>query len=204
MTQQPPQANIPQTPPLPQPAPPVGDFSYKGELKKAIEIIKLNEKVMGTVAKDAKAFNVAIGIIVLAGVASFVGMYLQFGKFASMSGLFGVSLFSLIQSAIFGVLMYVGFIWVLAFIAQKQGSKVTFQELLRVLGYGNLIGWAAIIPLLGIVGIWNVVIAYKSLVVVGGLKGEKAIFTLLGGVLAMIAVITLVGLFGLNTPYGLY
>lgn len=164
-----------------------GKFSVGDEFKNAIEIAKLNSKVIHSVATRKTTTAAAVLFIILATVAMNLGIYMQFARFEflrpSMSWL------------LINGLIYVIFMIVLIFVYDIVASQVfkgkgSFGELFRVLGYGSAVMILGIIPMLGtIAGLWYLVITYKALTEIKKLNPANSVLTIIiaiviGGVIS--------------------
>jgi hypothetical protein len=136
---------------------PAGTFYY---LRRAIEIIKLNQQTMAQVAIDANALRFGVAVTAIGGALAFIP-----GK--SMAGVFVGALFSILALFLFS-----GFVHM--FCGYSKG-KEEYLGFARVVGLSGILDWTVIIPLLGIVTtIWSVVIAIIAAQVVYQSTGARA------------------------------
>ncbi len=170
-------------------------MGFQDAVKKGVEIVKLNRAAYREVALDPEAFAQALLITVLVGVAialsppSFAFWHLFLWPVRALAGLF-------IGTAI------------LHFVATIFGGRGDYMVLLRVVGVGNVVGWARVIPFLGvIVQLWSIVIAVVALEELYQLDRTKAILCVvipaaailvLGGILMMFISFAALGAFFLG------
>ena len=166
-------------------------MDFKKYFQQGIEIVKLNEKTIDTVAKDKKATNMAILFFAIGG------------------GILGLLTFNP-AAFIFGALFTAGFsfIWtgILHLLAKILGGKAGFMEFYRPLGIGNILSWLAFIPVLGqIIWLWTIVIEIFVLRKVHKLTTLKAVIIVLLPLILLLAIIFVVAatfLVGLFTLIG--
>lgn len=138
-------------------------------LKKGLEIIKLNEKVMGDVAKDQKATGMAVLFIAIAGVAMAIGTFMWMGIiFYPIAVLIG---------------SFIG-VGILHLFAKLFGGKGAFMDLYRVFGIGYILSWISVIPVVGpmisgIAGLWMIVVSIIAVRKVHSLSTGKAVAVVL-------------------------
>lgn len=149
-------------------------MDFKKYFQQGIEIVKLNDKTIDTVAKDKKATNMAILFFAIGG------------------GILGLLTFNP-AAFIFSALFTAGFsfIWtgILHLLAKIFGGKAGFMEFYRPLGVGSIISWLSFIPILGqIIGLWTIVIEIIVLKEVHKLSTLKSVIIVL---LPLIVIFTL-------------
>lgn len=133
-------------------------MDLQSELKKALNIALLDEKVMQSVAADKNLTRFAIGIMLTSALIGAAGnvLFPRFTGFILYRPDWGTAL----ASALGSFVMTVALVYLSAFFAQKFfESKVHGEELLRVSGYGSVVGLLAILPQLSALSsLWNLVI----------------------------------------------
>ncbi|MCK4306139.1 MAG: YIP1 family protein [Candidatus Eisenbacteria sp.] len=140
-------------------------MGFQDAVKKGIEIVKLNREAYREVASEPAAFTQALIITGLAGVAMWL-CPVAFTAWGVITGPLKALLALFIGTAI------------LHFVAILLGGKGDFMALIRVLGVGRVLGWAAIIPVLGwIVNLWSLVMAVVAVEEIYGLDRTKAIMS---------------------------
>jgi hypothetical protein len=141
---------------------PVGIFHY---FRRAIEIIKLNQQTMVQVAGDPNALGFGIAVTAIGGALAFIP-----GK--SLAGVFIGALFSVLA-----LFLFAGFVHM--FCGYSRG-KEEYLGFARVMGFGGVLDWTVIVPLLGAVTtIWSVVIAVVAAQVVYQSTGVRATLAVL-------------------------
>ena len=145
-----------------------GEFEPASTLdyfRKAIEIIKLNQRTMAQVARDTNALRFGIAVTALGGALAFIP-----GK--SLSGVFIGALFSILS-----LFLFTGFIHL--FCGYSKG-KEEYLGFARIIGLTGILDWTVIIPLVGlVVTIWSVVISIVAAQVVYHLTGARATLAVL-------------------------
>jgi len=151
-------------------------MTFTDYFKKGIEIVKLNAAAMTETAKDSGAFNMALLFIVLSGVAGAIGVLNPVG----------IIVFPIV--ALIWAFIWVGILHILA---RLFGGKAGYTELFNPMGLSSILGWIAVIPVIGpflsgIAGLWGIVV---TVVVV------KSVHSLSTGKAAAVVLIPLVILF---------
>lgn len=146
-----------------------GDFMDFNEGKKyfmqGLEILKLNAKTAEGVAKDEKATGYAIIFVLIAGLTQAIGTF-------NLPGLVALPITTLVIS-FFGI-------GILHVLAKLFGGTAAFMEFYRTMGVGYVGVWIAVIPflgpiLMGLVGLWYLVVHVVVLKAVHKLTTGKAI-----------------------------
>ena len=134
-------------------------------LKKAIEIVKLNQSVMSQVAGDPNAIRFGIAVAAIGGALAFIpGNYL--------AGLLIGALFS-----IFALFLFAGLVHI--FCGYSKG-KHEFMGFVRIIALSSIIDLAFVIPFAGLaVTVWSVVISIVAAQEVYHLTRGKATFIIL-------------------------
>ena len=134
-------------------------------LKKAIEIVKLNQSVMSQVAGDPNAIRFGIALAAIGGALAFIP-----GK--NLAGLLVGALFS-----IFALFLFAGLVHI--FCGYSKG-KPEFMGFVRIIALSSIIDLAVVIPFAGLaITIWSVVISIVAAQVVYYLNRGKATFIIL-------------------------
>jgi hypothetical protein len=166
-----------------------------GSLNKAIDIVKLNGPVAAEVGRDEQSLQPGLVFIAGSGLAAGLSTIFQHG---GVGGLIAAPI-----TAIIGYFVGVGILHLVATIA--FGAKGDFMSLLRAESHASIIGWAQIVPFIGVIaGLWHIPVTVVILQNVYGMPREKAIgtvaviagfFLLLGLVLVLFFGALLGGLF---------
>jgi len=172
------------------------------ELKSAWEVALLKHKTMQAVAADKAKTPYAFGILVVAAIASGLGMKFFGGFFSPGWGYtLGMMVYQII-SAIIGI-------YVMSIVAKSIfKGHAKHDEFFRVLAFGMIVTWLAIFPPLSIVGgIWALVILFVTLKLIHKLTTGGAIGTILVTIIAMALVMMILtpvfGMLGIgNFGYG--
>lgn len=156
------------------------------ELRTALNVALLKHNVMHSVASDKKKTTFALGILVVAALASGLGLKF-FGGFISPS--WGMVL----SMALYQVISAIIGIYVLSLVAKSIfKGQAKHDAFFRVMAFGMIVTWLAIFPPLSIIGgIWALVIVFVILKVVHKLTTGGVIGTLLVSIIAM-ALISLI------------
>lgn len=139
-----------------------------GNLKKAIDIVKLDGAVAAEVARDERSFQPGLVFIAVSGLAMGVS------GLASHGGVGG-----LITGPIMALIGYFVGVGILHLVATVVfGGKGDYLSLFRAESHAAIIGWAGIIPFIGaIIGLWHLPVSVVILQNVYGMTREKAIAT---------------------------
>jgi len=150
------------------------------EIKTALNVALLKHNVMHSVASDKKKTSYAFLILVIAALASGLGLKF-FGGFISPS--WGMVL----SMALYQVISAIIGIYVLSLIAKSIfKGHAKHDEFFRVVAFGMIVTWLSIYPLLSIVGgIWALVVIFVALKVVHKLTTGGTIGALLVTIVAM-------------------
>lgn len=171
-------------------------MNFKKELSRAVKIAKLDIHAMHSVAQDKEATGPALTMIVLASMAGAIGSFAFPVRYGPV--VYRPTLFEAFSHALIGFVLVLGLIYGLHLLADHffKGQN-SFESFLRVMGYGYVIGFLNVFPVLTlVVAIWMVVILIKSLVEVKKLTAEHAVISF---VIAVVSLFVLFGLFqGLN------
>jgi hypothetical protein len=166
-----------------------GKFEMGKEFMNALEVLKLNTKKMHDISQRKTTATAAFLFIVLAAIAMNLGIYLSFLRFDFIRP----SFVSLLISGVIYIVLTIIMIFIYDFVGSRFfKGKGNYGELFRVLGYGNLVLVAGIIPMLsGLAGIWYLVVSYMALRTVKKLNPMHTIFTILitvivGGALSVL------------------
>lgn len=150
------------------------------ELKKALNLALLDEKTMQSVAADKNATKFAIGLMLATALIAAAGnvLFPRFTGFILYRPDWGTALGSALGSFIMSLVL----IYLSAFLSQKFfNSKVQGDELLRVFGYGRIVGILAILPqLAGLSSLWSLVIFAAALKRVAKLEWGGVVIIMIG------------------------
>ena len=144
-------------------------MAFVDNIKKGIEIIKLNKEVSKEVAKDENATMMGILIVALAGVAAAVG------------GLNPLIILFAVPAVLFGSFIGVGIYHILA---KLFGGTADFMEFYRATSHTYVAQWISAIPMLGfflspLIMLWMIVVNVVILESVHELSRGKAIMVVL-------------------------
>ena len=208
-------------------------MDIKDSIKKAIAIIKLDEKVIGKVSKDKDTWKVGLIIIAIGSILSAIASHFMSDKASSAFDILGApemaevakttSITSIITApigSIIGTLIIVGIIFL---IAKLFGGKSTYKELFQPVSFASILSWLGILNLIigvgnfinFLAGIWSLVVLIVIVRKINSFTTGKAIFIVLIPliILAVIAIIILIisltllgtGALGLSTlPNGMF
>ncbi len=153
------------------------------ELKTALNIALLKHKDMNAVAADKNKMVYAFGILIVAALASGLGL-----KF--FGGFFSPSWVMFLSMAVYQVISAVIGIYVLSIVAKSIfKGQAKHDAFFRVMAFGMIVSWISIFPPLSIVGgIWALVIVFVVLKVVHKLTTGGVIGSLLVTIVAMAIV----------------
>lgn len=183
-----------------------GKFCIKTEFMNAIEILKLNEKKMQEVA-TSKTAAIAALLFILAGiVAMSLGQYFMFSWLRPSVGYLLLSMAYNLVGVIVGI-------FAINFVAnQFFKGKGNFGQLFKVMGYAYIavipFVLVAVSPVLMsilslVVGIWMIVVSFKTMAVIKKTNVLNTIFTfLIVGVAFAIISTVIVRVFGLGYGFG--
>jgi hypothetical protein len=169
-------------------------MTFTESVKEAWEIVKLNREAYRRTAMNPESFTWALVITALAGVSSGLG--------PAMIG--SVGFIWAPVAALVGLFIGVGVMHLLATLFGGQGD---FMGLFKICGFGRIIGWAGVVPVLGgLVQLWMLPIVFIGLQEHYKLDSTKAIvvmviplilFGILGAILggALIGALIMGGAF---------
>lgn len=170
-----------------------GKFDLVRELKVAINIVKIRTEDIHAVAIKKSAALPALLMIIAGILAIQLGEYLNVVKM----GILAPSISFFLTSFIIFFISTFALIFVYEFIGTKVfKGKGDFGQLFRVIGYGNLILVASIIPIFrGIAFMWYAIVVYESIKHVKGLNPLKSILTILISTVIVGVVAAIISLF---------
>ncbi|MBN1258564.1 hypothetical protein JXA05_02300 [Candidatus Peregrinibacteria bacterium] len=153
------------------------------ELKTALQVILFNEKAMHEVAADKNKTKFGFAVIIVAAFLGVIGQQLFMGWLKPSFG-YGLMM---------GVTQIIGVtigIYVISFVAVKIfKGQVKHDAFFRVAAYGMLLGWASIIPMLGIISaLWGLALLFVILTKVHKVTVGGAIGTILISLVVLMAV----------------
>lgn len=158
----------------------MGKDTFVAELKTALDVALLKDKAIHHVASDKKKTNYAFAILIIAALISGIGLKFFGGFFSPSWGMvLSMAIYQLI-SAIIGI-------YVLSLIAKSIfKGHAKHDAFFRVVAFGMIVTWLAIIPVLSLVGgIWALVVIFVALKVVHKLTTGGAIGSILVTIVAM-------------------
>lgn len=171
--------------PATTPEPPL---QLQQELERAWGVLRLQPQRMLQVASGVRdALEVAIVFLVIGAVLSYVGGIITPISINGRS----IAYSALRQLATVAVqlLLTVGLIGVMTLVARAFRAPVTFQQLFRVLGYASIVFVLTVFPQFLILALgWWFTIAYVALRSLGQLDGDRALLTVLVGVITLFVV----------------
>lgn len=139
--------------------------------KRAMEIVKLNQRAMAQVAGDPNAIRFGIAVTAIGGALAFVP---------------GNSLAGLLVGAFFSILALFLFTGFVHLFCGYSKSRQEFMGFVRIIGLSGIIDWAVVIPFAGLaITIWSVVISIVAAQQVYQLTRGKAIFIVLTSALIL-------------------
>ncbi len=138
-------------------------MSFVEAIHQGIEIVKLNRGAYRRVAADPEAFSPALMITAIVGIAIWLP--------PRADSIFGIITLPLLQV----VFLFVASA-ILHFVATLFGGRGDYMVFLRVFGVSRVLGWARVVPVIGVViDMWSVVIAAVAVEELYGLERTKAI-----------------------------
>ncbi len=168
-------------------------FAY---VKHGIEIVALDRKSIKTVAKDKKATNMGIIILLIAG-------------FLSVAGLYGIQGYyqALVMAPLFTLVMFVLGVGILQVFVRLFGGINKYPELFRVLSHSAVMCWLwlfLIIPILGdilnwIVLIWGIIVTIVAVETLNNMKRVRAIIAVIIPFVVAAIVLALVYMLALRS-----
>lgn len=151
-------------------------MSLQKEFSDAIEVVKRNASVMEDVAKRENSTRVGFIILFISVIANTLGLFLSKNSNLDFSNPRFI-IFSLVS----GILMPVAGIMIMHYIATLKGGLGKFEEFLRVILRGYILGWLGIIPLsfISLIMLWQIWIMHRSIMVVYKLNSRSAVSVIL-------------------------
>lgn len=172
-------------------------MDFQNSVKKAIDIIKLDEKAIGQVSKDKEAWKMGLLIIAIGGILSGLASYIMTKTSSPVLNMMGLgklgevaqkaTLSSIILApigSIIGTLIIVG---IFLLIAKLFKGKGTYMELFTPIAFATILSWLGIlniIPTIGgiinfLAGIWSIVVMVVIIRKVNVLSTGKAVAVVL-------------------------
>lgn len=178
---------------------PSGKLNIMKELKDAVEVVKMKTEKIHAVSMRKSAALPALLIIIAGVVAVELGEYLNSLRYIEYIRplVAGSSNIAALFSSI--LIFFVSTLSII-FVYEVVGSRVfkgkgDFGQLFRVIGYGNLVLVASLVPILrGIAYVWYAVIVYEAIKQVKKLEPVKAVLTI---IISMVIVSLIMGLISL-------
>ncbi|MEM3126814.1 MAG: YIP1 family protein [Candidatus Woesearchaeota archaeon] len=157
-------------------------MNLKQAVKNGIEIVKLNESAMRSVAGNKNNFVEALLILIIAGIASAIGQLNPVGIVIYPIGF------------LIGEFTWIGILWL---IAMLLGGKGSYSEYFKTLVHADVAMWITVIPFIGpligaLVGLWLIVVAVVITKTIHKLSTLKAVLVIL---IPIIIILVLVFLF---------
>ncbi len=173
--------------------------------RRALKVAQLDKDIIRSVASDRHATGAAILMIALGSVAGAIGSV----AFPVRYGLviYRPTLWEAFQNSILAFVLVIAAIFLLHVAAEQIfKAKGSFHALLRVVGFGYVVGLLNVLPVLSfVVAIWMVVLIVKSLMEVKHLSMEQSIISVIGVAVVLFVVFSLFsGLDAANLYGGLY
>lgn len=167
------------------------------EFKDAWEVIKLNDRKIKKIAQDKKTTKTAIFFIALSVLAALLGF--RFFPIAQMGVYYRPSWPEVATGFLTGLLITLIVIYIINLIVQKLfKGEAKFEQFLRPVGYGQLIGVLRIFPLLSLIAaIWGLLIIFHILRVVHKLKTKQAVLLIVLLILGYLVFLSLVARSGM-------
>lgn len=188
---------------------PSGKFNLMGELKDALEVVKMKTDKIHAVAMRRNAALPALLIIIAGALAVELGEYLNSLRYVEvMRPLIAGSsnIFFWLVSALILLVSTLGIIFVYEVVGSKIfKGKGDFGQLFRVIGYGNLILVVSLLPILrGIAYVWYAVIVYEAIKQVKKLEPLKAVLTIIISMVIVSLIAALISILFGNTLMDIY
>ncbi|MFA6991797.1 MAG: Yip1 family protein [Candidatus Gracilibacteria bacterium] len=181
----------------------VNNMPIVGELRDAVEILKLNKAKMAEIAGKKSATKWGWIILAVPAVVNLVLMVLRVPSgFLDFLGSY------LMWTVLIPFLSYVAVIFVIDIVASKMfNAKSDFWGLFRVLAYASLVMWVSILPwLLGgsnlynlfnlltfVAGIWTLVVSYTMLMAHYKLSQQNAVIALVVSIVGYMIIQYILG-----------
>lgn len=172
------------------------------ELRRAWNVLKLKPHDMLHVSKDAKdAVEVSIVFLITGAILSYIGSYLYPMEFGGKVR--DLAILSRITSVIAQVLIIIGIIWLISFMARKFRAPLTFNQFFRILGYASIIFVITFFPFLMLLAFaWWFSVAYIAIRNIGQLDMDRALLITLIGVIFLFVISRLLGYIGVYVWFG--
>ncbi|MBD3164610.1 hypothetical protein GF323_05380 [Candidatus Woesearchaeota archaeon] len=187
-------------------------MDFQSSLKKAIEIVKLNEKAISEVSKDTEAWKMGLLILAIGGLLSGIANYIFSSAVSSvlpgmMQGIArsasAASIISAPIGSIIGAFIGVGIVFL--FVKIFSG-KAGYMQLFAPVAFGSILGWLSILNIIPVVGwlinfaagIWSIVVLIIIVRKVNAFTTGKAVLAVLlpmiivGIILAVLAAMATV------------
>ncbi|MFC1599987.1 YIP1 family protein [Patescibacteria group bacterium] len=187
---------------------PSGKFDVMKELKDAVEVVKMKTEKIHTVAMRKSAALPALLIILAGIIAILAGEYLNIIRLSMMSPLLvaPTPILMLLTSFLIYLVSTLGIIFVYELIGTHIfKGKGDFGQLFRVIGYGNLILIAAIVPILrGVALVWYGIIVYEAIKHIKQLEPIKAVLTIIISMIVVSLIAAVISLLFGNIVMDIY
>ncbi len=157
--------------------------TFMADVRTAIDVGFLKHKAMNDVAAHKNRTTSAFIILIIAALAAGLGLKFFGGFFTPSWGM-------LISMTLYQVISSIIGIYILSVIAKSIfKGKAKHDAFFRVMAFGMVVTWLAIIPTLSVIGgIWGLVVVFVALKVVHKLSTGGAIGAILVTVIAMAIV----------------
>lgn len=165
-------------------------MNFIDHIKEGANIVKLDKKAIRKIAKDRKATNAGIIILLIAGLLSVVGLY-------NIEGYYQV----LIMAPLFMLVFFVLGTGLLHVFVRLFGGQATYPELFRVLSHSSVICWLWLFVMVPVIGniintailIWGIVMTVIAVEAINNMSRTRALLAVLVPfVIAAIVVFTVV------------
>jgi len=141
---------------------PISHFDY---LKKAIEIVKLNRKMMSLIAKDERATWIGIVITGIGGALVFIP---------------GSDLKETMLGAVYSIVALFIFAGLIHLLSGRSMNKDDFLGFFRINALAGILDWAIVIPVIGwLITLWGIPIAIVSGEEVYGFSRKRSVAIIL-------------------------
>jgi len=174
------------------------NLNISDELKEAIKIVKLDEKIIERVSKDEGVNQIAFLILALSSIAASLSTFMIPNDFININ--LDFTALNFIKFAVFDFVLAIMYIYTMAFIAEKifKGPANT-HGFFRSIAYGSIIKIANLIPVFGLLaGVWYLVIQFKILKKIFKLQFHTAILTMIIGIITIGLLGSILNQFGFN------
>ncbi len=171
--------------------------NFVAELKLALDIILFREPAMHAVAADKNKTKFGFAIIVVAALCGIIGQQFFMGYFKPTLTVSVISMATQLVAVVVGI-------YVISWVATKifKGTA-SHDAFFRVVSYSMILGWASIIPMLGIItGLWALALLFVILTKVHKVTAGGAVGTILISLIVIAVVSAILSPFTGRYGYG--